>query len=612
MLLVEPKACRPFLAQEDPLKHLFIFIVLALSLTLAASAQSNQSFRIIKRIPIPGQGGWDYLTVDEGARRLYVSHGTQVEVLDVDSGAIVGKIPNTPGVHGIAIASDLGRGFVSNGKASSVTIFDLKTLKTIGHVPTGTDPDAIIYDPATSRVFAFNGDGKSATVIQAADGKVAGTIDLGGGPEFAAADGAGNVFDNLEDESLVLKIDSRNLKVEQRWPTGPCLSPSSMAMDRPNRRLFIGCRSKLMAVMNADTGKVITTLPIGDHVDATAFDPESRLIFNSNLEGTITVIHQDSPDKYSVVESVKTAPRAKTMTLDPKTHQLFLSTAEAGKFEVLVVGAVREKASDPVFVGAGDIASCDDLAGAYATAKIIEQTSGTVFAVGDLAYPNGSDVDFKNCYHPTWGRFKDRTRPSPGNHEYHSSGASGYSNYFGATAGDPKKGYYSYDLGQWHILSLNSECREVGGCGMDSPQAKWMQEDLQEHRAGCTLAYFHKPLFSSGLSHGADSEVKPLWDILYHAGADIVINGHDHDYERFAPQDPNGNSDPEHGIREFVVGSGGRNSHRLFAAMQPNSEAHNADTFGVLKLTLHAKSYDWQFIPQEGKTFSDSGAAKCH
>src|SRR5271165_3217047 len=305
---------------------------------MVSSVWATDSYQITKKIPIAGQGSWDYLAVDEGARRLYVSHGTQVEVLDVDSGAIVGKIDNTPGVHGIAIAPEAGRGFVSNGQSSTVTIFDLKTLKTIAEVPTGKKPDAIIYDPATSRVFAFNGDSNSATAIQAADGKVTGTVDLGGGPEFAVADGLGYVYDNLEDESLVLKINSRTLKVEQRWPTAPCASPSSMAMDRANRRLFIGCRSKVMAVMNADTGQVITTLPIGDHVDATAFDPATKLIFNSNGEGTITVIRQDGPDKYSLVETVKTLPKAKTMALDPKTHRLFLSTAESGQFEVLVVG----------------------------------------------------------------------------------------------------------------------------------------------------------------------------------------------------------------------------------------------------------------------------------
>jgi len=317
------------------LKHLFVFVM---SLSLFGASAQTGGYHIVKKIPVPGQGSWDYLSVDEGARRLYVSHGTQVEVLDVDSGAIVGKIEKTPGVHGIAIAPELGRGFVSNGQSSTVTIFDLKTLKTIAEVPVGKKPDAIIYDPATSRVFAFNGDSNSATAIQAADGKVVGTVDLGGGPEFAVADGSGYVYDNVEDASLVLKINSRTLKVEQRWPTAPCASPSSITMDRANRRLFIGCRSKVMAVMNADTGQVIATLPIGDHVDATAFDPESRLVFNSNGEGTITVIRQDSLDKYSVVENVKTLPKAKTMALDPKTHRLFLSTAEAGQFEVLVVG----------------------------------------------------------------------------------------------------------------------------------------------------------------------------------------------------------------------------------------------------------------------------------
>lgn len=316
------------------MKTLFIF---ALSLNLLA-VPGTGPYHVTRKIPIPGQGGWDYLTVDEGARRLYVSHGTQVEVVDVDSGAIVGKVEKTPGVHGIAIAPESGRGFVSNGQSSTVTIFDLKTLKMIAEVPAGKKPDAIIYDPASARVFAFNGGSDSATAIEAADGKVAGTVDLGGGPEFAVADGSGYVYNNIEDASLVLKINSRSLKVEQRWPTAPCQAPSSIAMDRPNRRLFIGCRSKVMAVMNADTGKIITTLPIGDHVDATAFDPESRLIFNSNGEGTVTVIRQDTPDKYSLVDTVKTLPKAKTMALDLKTHQLFLSTAEGEQFELLVVG----------------------------------------------------------------------------------------------------------------------------------------------------------------------------------------------------------------------------------------------------------------------------------
>lgn len=303
---------------------------------IATSAFAADGFRITRKIPIAGQGGWDYLAVDDAARRLYVSHGTKVEILNLDSGELLGSIP-TVGVHGIALAPELGRGFISDGKASKVLAFDLKSMRVLQEIASPKGPDAILYDAATSRVFAFNGESNSATVIDAATGKVAGTIDLGGGPEFGAADGAGYVFDNLEDQSLVVKINSRTMKVEQRWPTAPCASPSSMAIDRSNRRLFVGCRSKVMAVINADTGAVIQTSPIGDHVDATVFDPETGNIYNSNGEGTITVIHQDGPDKYSVVETVKTLPRAKTMTFDPRTRQLFLSTAEEGKFEVLVV-----------------------------------------------------------------------------------------------------------------------------------------------------------------------------------------------------------------------------------------------------------------------------------
>jgi hypothetical protein len=269
---------------------------------------------------------------------------------------------------------------------------------------------------------------------------------------------------------------------------------------------------------------------------------------------------------------------------------------------------------DPVLVGAGDIASCDDLAGAEATAKLIDRIPGTVFAAGDLAYPDGSDEQFTNCYGPTWGRFKERTRPAPGNHEYHKGGgASGYARYFGTAAGDPDKAYYSYDLGTWHIVVLNSECAEIGGCGAQSPQTQWLRQDLSQHTSGCKLAYFHKPLFSSGGKHGNDPEVRPLWDVLYGAGADVIINGHDHDYERFAPQDPSGHLDQKRGIREFVVGSGGKNSHRkMIGSPVPNSEARNDDTFGVLKLTLHPGTYDWEFVPEAGKSFKDVGSDPCH
>lgn len=266
--------------------------------------------------------------------------------------------------------------------------------------------------------------------------------------------------------------------------------------------------------------------------------------------------------------------------------------------------------STVVLVGAGDIADCTDLSGAEATARLLDNISGVVMAIGDLAYPDGTKENFQ-CYDRTWGRVKSRTRPAVGNHEFHTQGATYYFSYFGDLAGDPATGYYSYSLGTWHIIALNSECLEIGGCNAGSPEEKWLRADLAAHPAACTLAYFHKPLFSSGGAHGDDPIVQPLWRALYDANADLVINGHDHDYERFGPQTPDAQPDPKRGIREFVVGTGGKN-HRPFGAPHANSEIRNADSFGVLKLTLRARDYDWQFIPEAGKTFTDSGSGTCH
>jgi len=286
---------------------------------------------------------------------------------------------------------------------------------------------------------------------------------------------------------------------------------------------------------------------------------------------------------------------------------------------VLVAGSNRHANSSApspanddaaVLVGAGDIADCRDLSGAEATAKLLVQIPGTVMAVGDLAYPDGSKENF-TCYDKTWGRVKSRTRPAPGNHEFHSSGATPYFDYFGAAAGDPKNGYYSYELGTWHIIVLNSECVDVGGCEAGSRQETWLRYDLVAHPTACTLAYWHKPLFSSGGAHGNDLTVKPLFQALYEANADVVVNGHDHDYERFAPQDPEGSPDSKRGIREFVVGTGGKNL-RPFGAAKPNSEVRDATAFGIVKLTLKPNAYDWQFIPEEGKSFTDSGSGNCH
>jgi acid phosphatase type 7 len=268
-----------------------------------------------------------------------------------------------------------------------------------------------------------------------------------------------------------------------------------------------------------------------------------------------------------------------------------------------------------VLVGAGDIASCLEPQGAQATAKLIEQIPGTVFAAGDLAYENGSDADFKNCYDTTWGKFKDRTRPALGNHEYAKPTASGYFRYWGAQAGPIGKGYYSFDLGNWHIVALNTNCyaRDLGGCDAGSPQEIWLKEDLAAHPNACIIAYGHHALFSSGIfkKHAIHPELKQLWQDLYAAHADLILNGHEHSYERFAPQNPDGQADPKNGIREIVVGTGGRN-HGPLGLPTPNSEVRNADTFGVLKLTLAPGKYTWEFIPEEGKTFQDSGTGVCH
>ncbi len=264
-------------------------------------------------------------------------------------------------------------------------------------------------------------------------------------------------------------------------------------------------------------------------------------------------------------------------------------------------------AGDPVLVGAGDIATCSTSAGS-ATAKLVAAISGTVFTAGDNAYEIGSPEQYQTCYGPTWGAFKSRTRPSSGNHEYLTAAASGYFGYFGSAAGTPGKGYYAYNLGAWRIYVLNSNCAAVGGCGTTSPQTRWLKADLARYPRRCVLAYWHHPLFSSGY-HGNQSSVRAFWDALYVAHADVVINGHDHDYERFARQKPDGTASTN-GLREFVVGTGGKEL-RAFAAGKRNSTVRNASTFGVLKLTLHSTSYDWRFVPQAGKTFTDSGSGTC-
>ena len=318
------------------MKTIKIFAAFALLAALAMSlaihgkgrAAGPSGYQLVKTIPVAGDGFWDYVGVDSNARRIYVSHATKVVVLDADTFGVVGEIPDTQGIHEIAIAGDLGRGFTSNGRANTSTIFELKTLKTLGTVKTGENPDAIVYDGVSKRVFTFNGRSKDATAFAAADGTVAGTLPLGGKPEFAVADGKGKIFVNIEDTSELVEVDAQALKTLHRWALKPCESPSGLAMDQKNRRLFAGCENKMMAVVDADTGKVIATPAIGEGVDATAYDPGTGFALSSNGEGTLTVVKQESADKYSVLENVPTKRSARTMGLDLKTHNVVLPAAD--------------------------------------------------------------------------------------------------------------------------------------------------------------------------------------------------------------------------------------------------------------------------------------------
>lgn len=297
-----------------------------------AQAAGGSGYKVTQKYTLGGEGGWDYLTMDSAGRRLYLTRGNHVMVVDADSGKPVADIADLSGTHGVALAVGLGKGFISNGRNSTITVFDLKTDKVLDTVKsTGENPDAIIYDPASKRVFAFNGRSKNATVIDAATGKVAGTVALDGRPEFAASDGKGKVFVNIEDKAEVQAIDAKTLAVLATWPLAGCEEPSGMAIDRAHGRLVIGCANKVMPIVDTASGKVVATVPIGQGVDATGFDPGTGLAYSSNGEGTLTVVHEDAPDKWTVVDNVPTQKGARTMALDEKTHQVYLVTAQFGE-----------------------------------------------------------------------------------------------------------------------------------------------------------------------------------------------------------------------------------------------------------------------------------------
>lgn len=300
----------------------------AFIMPMAGAAQRSSGYHALKTFQIGGDGGWDYVNFDPSSNLLYIARATRVMVVDVDSGKLVGELPGTNGIHGVALVNKLGRGVTSNGKGNSATIFDIKTLQPIATVKTDTKPDSILYDTFSGHVLAFNAGSNSATVIDPEKAEVIATIALPGRPETGVSDGKGKVFLNLEDIAHVVVIDVQANKIISDWKLEGCEEPTGLAMDRKNRRLFSGCHNKVMPILNADNGQQLATLPIGQGVDAVAFDPETQLAFSSNGEGTLTVVHEDSSDKFSVVENVETQPGAKTMSLDPKSHNIYLVSAK--------------------------------------------------------------------------------------------------------------------------------------------------------------------------------------------------------------------------------------------------------------------------------------------
>jgi len=296
---------------------------------VAMTTPAASGYRLLGTLPIAGNDGWDHPTVDSAARRLYVTHGTHVVVADVDSGQVIGKIDNTPGVHFTVIDPELDRGFISNGGAARLTIFNTKTLETIGEVKsTGENPGPTVFDPATRRVFTFNLNSNSATVVDSGTGKVAGAFELGGKPELVGTDAAGSVFVNLVQKDVVLQIDSQKMTAGQTWPVAPGVGPRTMAVDQKNRRLFIGCANRRMVVFDSTNGRLIGAVPIGSGPDDSAYDPDTHLIYTSNGDGKVSIIRQESPDNYSVLETVKTAPGARNMALDLKTKKIFLPLSD--------------------------------------------------------------------------------------------------------------------------------------------------------------------------------------------------------------------------------------------------------------------------------------------
>jgi DNA-binding beta-propeller fold protein YncE len=307
-----------------------VALVVPVRTTSAPQSTGGSGYQLVKKVKLGGSGGWDYLEVDPATHRIFISRATHVIVVDPDEGKIIGDIPDTQGVHGIALADEFNKGFTTNGRTADSTVFDLTSLKVLGNTKTDKDTDGVIYDPFSKRVFTFNGDANTASAIDAASGKLVGTFPLGGGPEFGASDGKGKIFVNLEDKSSLVKFDAKTLQIEHTWPLAPCESPSGLAIDAANEILIVGCHNKLMTFVDGNSGKVLGTVPIGQGVDANRFDPATGYAFASCGDGTLTIAHEDSPTKFSPVETIQTQRGARTMAVDYATHAVYLVTADLG------------------------------------------------------------------------------------------------------------------------------------------------------------------------------------------------------------------------------------------------------------------------------------------
>ena len=369
------------------------------------------------------------------------------------------------------------------------------------------------------------------------------------------------------------KSDTATITVVAPPPPPPPAPVASVTVTPVSATVETGKTVRLTATLRDANGTTLT----GRQVTWTSLNPGVATVSN---DGLVTGVAVGTANVYALSEG-----KSDTSTI--------------------TVVAPPPPGASVVFVGAGDIGDCDR-DGKEQTARLLDAIPGTVYTTGDNAYPDGTDADFANCYHDSWGRHRDRTRPTPGNHDYHTTGAAPYYRYFGENAGPAGRGYYSFDLGEWHIIALNSNV----SMSATSAQVTWLKADLAANTKRCTLAYWHHPRFSSG-DHGNATSTQPLWDALYAADADVILAGHDHNYERFAPQTPTGAADAVRGIREFVVGTGGRSFYN-FGTIKANSEVRNNNTWGVLKLTLHADRYDWEFVPVAGKTFTDTGTGMCH